>query len=412
MENYQQNRLDCRAFRAVALAGLFVTAAAAQQITLEIKDLLTLPMTGAVDGTRDTVYLARGNMMVEEPGGTGRFFIVDMSGPLYIYDKKTNKLTTYLDLNGREGHSGIFHRLRPDVFSQGFVGIQFDPDYLHNGKFYTTHCENPADPGSPEPDNSHFPGLKVAGNTVTPAVPVAGKITAAREDVLVESTDTNISNTTFEGTAREILRVQLTRNSHPLNDMAFNPTARPGDPEWRVMYVSCGDAASGESPDPTTRLNPQRLDTMIGKIWRIIPDLAEHTGTSSVSENGRPGRLQPGAVGRRLCGIQRRGGRQCTDACRMLAASEEKIRRSRARRAGDRRIRGRERARVVCRGARGQGAEARATAGVAQRALGAHGCRAPSTVAEMEAGADSETSHGGCGPLRAEPMAGDDHLPQ
>lgn len=287
MENYQQNRLDCRAFRAVALAGLFVTAAAAQQITLEIKDLLTLPMTGAVDGTRDTVYLARGNMMVEEPGGTGRFFIVDMSGPLYIYDKKTNKLTTYLDLNGREGHSGIFHRLRPDVFSQGFVGIQFDPDYLHNGKFYTTHCENPADPGSPEPDNSHFPGLKVAGNTVTPAVPVAGKITAAREDVLVEWTDTNISNTTFEGTAREILRVQLTRNSHPLNDMAFNPTARPGDPEWRVMYVSCGDAASGESPDPTTRLNPQRLDTMIGKIWRIIPDLAEHTGTSSVSENGR-----------------------------------------------------------------------------------------------------------------------------
>jgi hypothetical protein len=94
MNNYRKNRFDRLAFRAVALAGLFITAAAAQQITLELKDFLTLPMTGAVDGTRDAVYLARGNMMVEEPGGTGRFFIVDMSGPLYIFDKKTNKLST------------------------------------------------------------------------------------------------------------------------------------------------------------------------------------------------------------------------------------------------------------------------------------------------------------------------------
>jgi glucose/arabinose dehydrogenase len=53
------------------------------------------------------------------------------------------------------------------------------------------------------------------------------------------------------------------------------------------MYVSCGDGGSGESVDEKTRLNPQRLDTMVGKIWRIIPDLAEHTNSSTVSENGR-----------------------------------------------------------------------------------------------------------------------------
>jgi hypothetical protein len=34
-------------------------------------------------------------------------------------------------------------------------------------------------------------------------------------------------------------------------------------------------------------LNPQRLDTLSGKILRIIPDLREHTATSTVSENGR-----------------------------------------------------------------------------------------------------------------------------
>ena len=34
-------------------------------------------------------------------------------------------------------------------------------------------------------------------------------------------------------------------------------------------------------------MNPQRLDTLVGKILRIVPDLGEHTATSTVSENGR-----------------------------------------------------------------------------------------------------------------------------
>ena len=52
------------------------------------------------------------------------------------------------------------------------------------------------------------------------------------------------------------------------------------------MYVGVGDAGSGEQRD-IRRLNPQRLDTLVGKILRIVPDLREHTATSTVSENGR-----------------------------------------------------------------------------------------------------------------------------
>ena len=68
--------------------------------------------------------------------------------------------------------------------------------------------------------------------------------------------------------------------------MTFNPTARRGDPDWRVMYVGAGDAGTGEQKD-IRRGNPQRLDTLNGKILRIIPDLREHTAVSTVSENGR-----------------------------------------------------------------------------------------------------------------------------
>ena len=52
------------------------------------------------------------------------------------------------------------------------------------------------------------------------------------------------------------------------------------------MYLGAGDSGSGEQRD-SRRMNPQRLDTLVGKILRIVPDLREHTATSTVSENGR-----------------------------------------------------------------------------------------------------------------------------
>jgi mono/diheme cytochrome c family protein len=107
-----------------------------------------------------------------------------------------------------------------------------------------------------------------------------------REVVLIEWRDRDPSNGTFEGTARELLRLQHPMPIHPLGEMTFNPTARPGDADWRVMYLGAGDAGSGEQRD-SRRLNPQRLDNFAGKILRIIPDLREHTATSTVSQNGR-----------------------------------------------------------------------------------------------------------------------------
>jgi glucose/arabinose dehydrogenase len=129
------------------------------------------------------------------------------------------------------------------------------------------------------------PGLQVAGYAPTPAVVTPGPIT--RESVIIEWTDTNIHDAVFEGTAREILRIQLNTQIHPTGDMIFNPTARRGDADWRVMYIGAGDGGSGEQKSPAMRSNPQRLDTLVGKILRIIPDPAEHTATSIVSANGR-----------------------------------------------------------------------------------------------------------------------------
>jgi len=39
-----------------------------------------------------------------------------------------------------------------------------------------------------------------------------------------------------------------------------------------VLFLECGDGASGESRIVRSGRNPQRLDTLVGKILRVIPD--------------------------------------------------------------------------------------------------------------------------------------------
>ena len=255
---------------------------------LELAEYARLPITGDPGGENTRGQLARVNFLRDEPGGR-RFFVNDLNGPLYILDKKTRQFATYLDFNGAGGRPGLFARLTFERnFATGLINFLFDPDYARNGVFYTIHMEDPTIAGTAGPNAEAVRGLDLAGYRTTAAIvtPTLPAAVINREAVVIEWTDRNIANTTFEGTARELLRVQLPSPIHPLGEMTFNPTARRGDPDWRVMYIGSGDAGTGEQRD-VRRLNPQRLDNLAGKILRIVPDLREHTATSTVSENGR-----------------------------------------------------------------------------------------------------------------------------
>jgi hypothetical protein len=273
-----------RAVIGLALLGLGLSAAPDTGPTLHLADYAAMPITGSGSGKLNDAYLARVNFLREEPQGA-RFFVNDLIGPLYILDRKTKKLTTYLDFDGSGTKRGLFDKLTTEPgLASGFISFQFDPDYARNGRFYTIHLEDPQLPGSLVPDSSTVPGLKTAGYTPTPPITTPGTI--EREAVLIEWTDTNPFDVTFEGSARELMRLQYNSRIHPMGDLIFNPTAKRGDPDWRMLYVSCGDGGSGEQRTDI-RHHPQRLDTLVGKILRIVPDLAEHTNTSTVSDNGR-----------------------------------------------------------------------------------------------------------------------------
>ena len=263
-------------------------APAARRKTLEFADYIQMPITGELGGENTRGQLARVNFLREEPGGR-RFFVNDHNGPLYILDRKTRQVTSYLDFNGLGGRPGLFRRLTFERnLATGLINVIFDPAYARNGIFYTIHMEDPTTAAPAEPAPGVVPGLDLSGYRTTPAIatPSVPGARITREAVMIEWTDRNISNSTFEGTARELLRLELATPIHPLGEMTFNPAARRGDPDWRVMYVGVGDAGTGEQRD-IRRLNPQRLDNLNGKILRIVPDLRERTAASAVSENGR-----------------------------------------------------------------------------------------------------------------------------
>jgi len=253
-----------------------------------LEDYADLPLSSPTHGglSRDKVdytkQLGRVTVMRSEPANAplaaSRFFVIDQSHTLYILDKASKKFTPYIVF------ADVFPKFESDVGNTpGIVSIAFDPGYAKNGKFYTVHTEMPSLDGPTAPTNAHMPSLDLNGYATTPpVVPPAGPTHI--ESVLIEWTDKNIRNATFEGTARELLRVAYDRN-HPMSALIFNPLAKPGHTDYGNLYIAVGDGAQGETPGPSHML-PQQLNNFMGKLLRITPDINLHP-KDMLSVNGR-----------------------------------------------------------------------------------------------------------------------------
>ena len=227
--------------------------------------------------------LGKANSLRSEPAdaplSTTRFFVIGQNGILYILNTKTKEFTTYIDFGK------IFPKFNTDPnLGMGLVSIEFDPAYTKNGRFYTVHTENPAVTDTSGPSNASLPTLDLSGFAPTASLdPPVGE--AKYQSVIMEWKDTNIKDSTFEGTAREVLRVGTNFPRHPMGTMLFNPLARRGDSDYGNLYVCAGDGEAGERPGITHPI-PQRLDAMQGKILRITPDITLRP-KDMLSSNGR-----------------------------------------------------------------------------------------------------------------------------
>jgi glucose/arabinose dehydrogenase len=148
--------------------------------------------------------------------GSGRLFIVDKRGKIYILENGRVLSDPFLDISSEVDSTNT---------EQGLVGLAFHPEYVRNGQFFVNYIEK-------------------NGNTVI------ARFSASR-------TNPDTADPTSEV---DYLHVHQPYPNHNGGGLAFGPDG--------YLYIGLGDGGSGGDPQG----NGQNLQTYLGKLLRIDVD--------------------------------------------------------------------------------------------------------------------------------------------
>lgn len=220
------------------------------------------PWTDARIGTRHN----RINHIGELPDGSGRLYVPDLNGDLYLLED--GEPSVYLDVKAQFPEFLAWRGL-----GSGFGFVTFHPEFAENGKFYTTHTENPTAPGE-----QTYPGQPLRSSGV--------------QSVVTEWTAEDPAADTFAGERRELFRYRFATQIHAIQQIDFNPTAEPGDEDYGLLYLAVGDGGYGVETDL-----PQQLSDPSGKILRIDPEGTDGPNGEYGVPATNPWVGEPGALG-------------------------------------------------------------------------------------------------------------------
>jgi hypothetical protein len=229
------------------------TAVAKRGLAIEISDLVRLPDSRGIrpaDQDVSPAGWARVSYVRDLPDG--RRFANDSRGRLYLIEGTTPP-RVYANM-AEAFPLSVYNRLE-----SGFICFVFHPEFARNGLFYTVHAER--GPGNPRMPDFIPPGFTPADVTY--------------HNIITEWQARDPSSSVFEGSRRELLREAhvVTNLTHPLGAVEFNPTARPGDADYGLLYTSGSDHgfSNGGGPHSNNPLQTQRLDSIMTAILRIDP---------------------------------------------------------------------------------------------------------------------------------------------
>ena len=190
---------------------------------------------------------ARMMLMLDEPG-TRRLFVNDQRGPIHTVSYDGRSVTLYVDASDPKWGVGVQSRGR----ERGMQSFALHPQFAQAGtpgygKLYTW-----SDVIDTTPRADFLPSG--GGNT--------------HDIVLHEWTARNPAAATYDGgPPRELMRFQQPYGNHNGGQIAFNPLARPGQPDFGLLYIGNGDGGSGGDPHG----HGQDLASGFGKVLRIDP---------------------------------------------------------------------------------------------------------------------------------------------
>jgi glucose/sorbosone dehydrogenase len=229
-------------------------------IAVEIQELVRLPDTrGMRPADQDVSPAGWARISYVRDLPDGRRFVNDSRGLLYLMGPN-NQLQVYVNI------ATIFPNAVYNRLESGLIGFTFHPEFARNGLFYTVHAE------------------RAAGNSRTPDhIPPGFSLKdVTYHNIITEWHATNPAANVFEGTRRELLReAHVVQNlTHPMGAVEFNPTAKPGDPDYGLLYTSGSDHgfSNGGGPNSSTASQTQRLDSIMTAILRLDPRSPKVTG--------------------------------------------------------------------------------------------------------------------------------------
>ncbi|WP_223860673.1 PQQ-dependent sugar dehydrogenase [Spirosoma validum] len=215
-------------------------------LRVDLTEVMTAPATA------QKIPLARINKMEGMPGSNNRLFLQDIRGTLY--EMVGNSLRVFMSMPGERPNF-----INTPGLGTGLGSYAFHPDFQQNGLFYTTHTEK--------------------ANTAPADFAYADSLRVSLQWVLTEWKQTNPAAPTFSGSGRELLRINMVAPMHGVQEITFNPTAKPGSPDYGNLYIGVGDGGSTENKAYFLCKDPNRV---WGKVLRIDP-------AGKNSENGRYG---------------------------------------------------------------------------------------------------------------------------
>ncbi|GAA0877452.1 hypothetical protein GCM10009119_04200 [Algoriphagus jejuensis] len=174
--------------------------------------------------------------------GTDRLMINDQR--VGIYQLIDQKPQLYLNLMEQ----------RPDLVSKpgwgtGLGSFSFHPDFVSNGLFYTAHTE--------------------PGGTRTPDIGYTDSLVVFMQWIVTEWKANDPAALTFEGTSRELLRVNNPTQAHGMQELTFNPHSKKGSEDYGLLYIGYGDGGSPERGFPDVADNEAK--EIYTGILRIDP---------------------------------------------------------------------------------------------------------------------------------------------
>lgn len=204
-------------------------------ITLNLQRVLQLPFTN------DKLPHTRVNKMGFHPI-TKETLVSDLQGKIYILNSH-NQPEVYFDVTRY-----FKNFVNSPGLATGLGSFAFHPDFARNKLMYTTHTE-PA-------------------NTAPADFAYAENIPVKLQWIVIEWTVNDPRARELSGTPRELLRVNVVNVIHGLQEIAFNPYARPGDEDYGLLYLGLGDGGAVEKGYPDIARDKNNI---WGKVLRIDP---------------------------------------------------------------------------------------------------------------------------------------------